>query len=119
MKKERRKKNIIIAKNGKNVFPEELEHLLGRSPYVKEVVVSGEEDKEKNDWYIMATIFPDMEEVEAKLGPSPSASDVRTLLEKVTSEVNKKLESYQHIKEIRVRETEFIKSSTNKIKRIA
>ncbi len=114
-----RKKNVIIAKNGKNVFPEELEFLIGASQYVKEVIVTGEEDKDKNDWYIMAAIFPDMDEVKDKLGPNCSDTDVKNLLEKTINEVNKKLESYQHIKKISVRDTEFAKSSTHKIKRIA
>lgn len=105
-----RKKNVIIAKNGKNVFPEELEFLISESPYVKEVVVSAENDEARNDILIKATIFPDMEEI-------IDGTDVQVLMEKVIRNVNKRLENFQHIKKVQLRDTEFIKSSTHKIKR--
>ena len=56
-----------MCPGGKNVFPEEIEYLLSLSPYVAESVVSGVEDEVKNDIVITATIFPDLEEVKAKL----------------------------------------------------
>lgn len=107
-----RKKNVIIAKNGKNVFPEELEFLIAESPFVKEVVVSSEVDETKNDILIKATIFPDMEEIQA-------GTDVQALMEKIVKNVNKRLESFQRIKKVQLRDTEFAKSSTHKIKRFA
>ena len=113
-----RKKNVIIAKNGKNVFPEEIEYLLAQYPVVQESVVSGVEDKVKNDIIIVATIFPNMEEVEAKLGKKdPSDEEVTKLLESVTEEVNTKLINYKKIKKTVLRKEEFEKSTSRKIKR--
>ena len=112
-----RKKNVIIAKNGKNVFPEEIEYLLSLSPYVAESVVSGVEDEVKNDTIIVATIFPDMEQVEAKLGKDASDDKIEALLKQVSEEVNEKLPNYKKIKRVVLRKTEFEKNTSKKIKR--
>ncbi len=112
-----RKKNVIIAKNGKNVFPEEIEYLLAQYPVVQESVVSGIHDEHKDDIIIVATIFPNMEEVEAKLGANPSDEDVQKLLESICDEVNEKLINYKKIKKTVYRKEEFEKNTSRKIKR--
>ncbi|MCR4688502.1 MAG: AMP-binding protein [Saccharofermentans sp.] len=114
-----RKKNVIIAKNGKNVFPEEIEYLLSLSPYVAESVVSGVTDEVKDDIVITATIFPDIEEIKAKLGidTDPSEDQIMDILKDVVSATNEKLESYKKIKKTVLRMTEFEKNTSRKIKR--
>ena len=114
-----RKKNVIIAKNGKNVFPEEIEYLLSLSPYVAESVVSGVEDEVKNDIVITATIFPDLEEVKAKLGTEddPSEEQIEEVLKQVVADTNERLENYKKIKKTVLRMTEFEKNTSKKIKR--
>ena len=114
-----RKKNVIIAKNGKNVFPEEIEYLLSLSPYVAESVVSGVNDEVKDDIVITATIFPDLEEVKAKLGTEsdPTEEQLMNILKDVVAETNEKLESYKKIKKTVLRMTEFEKNTSKKIKR--
>lgn len=114
-----RKKNVIIAKNGKNVFPEEIEYLLSLSPYVAESVVSGQEDKAKGDIIVTATIFPDLSEIKAKLGieEDPSEEQIMDILKDVVTETNEKLESYKKIKNTVLRMTEFEKNTSKKIKR--
>ena len=114
-----RKKNVIIAKNGKNVFPEEIEYLLSLSPFVAESVVSGVEDEVKNDIVITATIFPDLEEVKAKLGTEddPSEEQIEEILKQVVADTNERLENYKKIKKTVLRMTEFEKNTSKKIKR--
>ena len=112
-----RKKNVIIAKNGKNVFPEEIEYLLSLSPYVAESVVSGVHDEAKDDIIITATIFPDMEQVEAKLGNDADVKTIEALLKEEADKVNEKLVNYKKIKKIVYRDTEFEKNTSKKIKR--
>ena len=114
-----RKKNVIIAKNGKNVFPEEIEYLLSLSPYVAESVVSGEDDKAKDDIVITATIFPDLEEIKGKLGieTDPTEEQIMDILKDVVTATNEKLESYKKIKKTVLRMTEFEKNTSKKIKR--
>ena len=112
-----RKKNVIIAKNGRNVFPEEIEYLLSLNPYVAESVVSGVHDDAKDDILITATIFPDMEKIEETLGKEAKEEDIIKLLESVVFEVNSKLENYKKIKKVQYRSTEFEKNTSKKIKR--
>lgn len=112
-----RKKNVIIAKNGKNVFPEEIEYLLSLSPYVQESVVSGVHDEHKDDIIIIATIFPNMDEVSVKLGENPSEEAITGLLETVVSDVNEKLVNYKKVKKVVYRPNEFEKNTSRKIKR--
>ena len=114
-----RKKNVIIAKNGKNVFPEEIEYLLSLSPYVAESVISGVNDEVKDDIVITATIFPDLEEIKARLGieTDPTEEQIMEILKNVVAETNEKLESYKKIKKTVLRMTEFEKNTSKKIKR--
>ncbi len=114
-----RKKNVIIAKNGKNVFPEEIEYLLSLSPYVAESVVSGVTDEAKDDIVILATIFPDIEEIKAKLGieTDPTEEQIMDILKDVVAATNDKLENYKRIKKTVLRMTEFEKNTSRKIKR--
>ena len=114
-----RKKNVIIAKNGKNVFPEEIEFLLSQSPYVAESVVSGVNDEVKDDIVVTATIFPDIDEIKAKLGieTDPTEEQIMNILKDVVSATNEKLESYKKIKNTVLRMTEFEKNTSKKIKR--
>ncbi len=113
-----RKKNVIIAKNGKNVFPEEIEYLLSLNPLVAESVITGVLDEVKDDIIITATIFPEMENITAKLGQNPSEEDITKLLkDEVITEVNEKLSSYKKIKKVVYRPVEFEKNTSKKIKR--
>lgn len=112
-----RLKNVIIAKNGKNVFPEELEFLINKSPYICECIVSAYNDEAKNDLYIKATVFPDFEAVNDKFGYNPTEDELKSLINDEISKVNMRLENFQKIKKTELRDTEFAKSSTHKIKR--
>ena len=114
-----RKKNVIIAKNGKNVFPEEIEYLLSLSPYVAESVVSGVNDEVKDDIVVTATIYPDLEEIKGKLGieTDPTEEQIMNILKDVVAATNEKLESYKKIKNTVLRMTEFEKNTSKKIKR--
>ena len=112
-----RKKNVIIAQNGKNVFPEEIEYLLSLDDRVAESVVSGEHDDKKNDIIIVATIFPDMDWVEQNLGKDASDEAIQKELEDAVDKVNEKLVNYKKIKKVVLRKTEFEKNTSRKIKR--
>jgi long-chain acyl-CoA synthetase len=69
-----RKKNVIITKNGKNVFPEELEYYLSNSPYIAEsMVFEADDEVAGDDTIIAAAIMPDMEEIKAKLDTMTAA----------------------------------------------
>ena len=113
-----RKKNVIIASNGKNVFPEELEYLLSKSPYVSESMVWGADD-EKGDITIVASIRPDEEEVAEAIGEEKAKDDeaIKELLWKEVDRINADLPLFKKIKKISVRREEFEKNTSKKIKR--
>ncbi len=112
-----RKKNVIVTKNGKNIFPEEIEALLGRSEYISECLVSGLAD-ETGEWTVQAEIFPDMEAIKLSLGEAAADQDaVRMLISKEVRKVNHLLETYKYIRAFNIRTTEFEKTTTKKIRR--
>ena len=113
-----RKKNVIITKNGKNIYPEEIETLLGRCPHIKESIVYGKDDEVYGDVVVSATIVPDMEKIEEEFADKPlTAEEVRELIHKEVKEVNKSLVTYKYIKDFNLREEEFAKTTSKKIKR--
>ena len=114
-----RKKNVIITANGKNVFPEELEYYLGRSAFVSESMVWAQEDSSGQDTVIVATIKPDMEEVEGAIGKEASEdpAQVEKLLWTEVDKINESLPLFKKRKKITVRREEFEKTTGKKIKR--
>lgn len=114
-----RKKNVIIAKNGKNVFPEEIEDLLNRSPFIQECMVYGEQD-EKHDEVIAAQLVTDAEafiEYSEKNNVQITPELVNSIISEEIKKVNKELANYKQIRKFYVRDTEFEKTTTQKIKR--
>ena len=101
-----RKKNLIITKNGENVSPEELENALSTNRLVGEVLV-----REK-DGVIEAEIYPDQDYVKKK-----RIKDVREKLQEIIDEYNKTAAPQKRIYSLIVREKEFEKTTTRKIKR--
>ncbi|WP_337872950.1 AMP-binding protein [Ignavibacterium sp.] len=114
-----RKKNVIIASNGKNVFPEEIEDLLNRSPFIQECMVYGEQD-EKHDEVIAAQIVTDAEafiEYSEKNNAQITPELVNSIISEEIKKVNKELANYKQIRKFYIRDTEFEKTTTQKIKR--
>lgn len=109
-----RRKDMIVLENGKKVFPEELEFLINKLPYVKESMVYA--IKEKGSLQVRAKIVYDKEFVET----NPDKYSIDNLEEKAwedVKEINKSLPVYKYIKKIGVTEKELEKTTTLKIKR--
>lgn len=114
-----RKKNLILSKSGENVFPEEIEDLLNRSKYVLECIVYGKKD-EKHDEIIAAKIVPDTEafiELSETENRTIDQDFIEEVLNKEVANVNKQLPAFKRIIKFTVREEEFEKTTTQKIKR--
>lgn len=107
-----RKKNLILLSNGKNIYPEELEMLVLNIPYVKEVVVYSEKDDIRREPTITAEVFLDNEYIAEENIKNPSKQ-----LNNDISIINKAIPYYKNIKRIKIRHTEFNKTTTKKIKR--
>lgn len=112
-----RKKNVIVLKNGKNIYPEESEILLNKIEGVKESFVFGKpEDGDNADLKLAAKVVYDPDEMKEKFG----LEDVEEIKKKIWAdikEINKKMPTYKYIKELYITDKELIKTTTQKIKR--
>ena len=101
-----RKKNLIITPNGENVSPEEIENKLGENRLVQEVLVR------ETEGVIEAEIFPDYDYATKK-----KIKDIQAELQKLIDAYNKTAPVYKRVFKLKVREVEFEKNTTKKIKR--
>ena len=118
-----RSKNVIVTQNGKNIYPEEIEMLLEKVPEIKEVMVYGKEPegeelnkKDAKELIITARVIPDMDKI-AELHGEKTEEEIYNIIWNQIKLVNKKLTSYKVIKLLEIKEGEFEKTSTMKIKR--
>ena len=113
-----RKKNVIITKNGKNVFPEELEFMLQEHEEILESMVFEYDAENKDDTVIAAAIYPNWEILKATLGDrADDDAEVERLITAIVNRVNKENPGYKMIKRVVIRHKEFEKNSSRKIKR--
>ena len=101
-----RKKNLIITKNGENVSPEELENKIGEHHLVQEILVR------ESEGIIEAEIFPDMEYAAKK-----EIEDIAGALRQLIDDYNLSAPAYKRVYRLKVRDTEFPKTPSKKIKR--
>lgn len=113
-----RKKNVIVTAGGKNIFPEELETYLTRNPYVAEAVVVGYINEAKGDYDIVAVLYPDTAAFTETYGRSYSQGQIEAEFTAAVEEVNHIVPSYKKIHFFVVRDTEFDKNSSRKIRRM-
>jgi len=114
-----RKKNVIVAKNGKNVYPEEIELVIGRDPKIIECMVAGNKTETKGEeiWLI---VVPDMEkfiESAEEKGFSLTTEYLAEYMRKVVRSFNSSQPIYKRIARFIIREDEFPKTTTRKVRR--
>ena len=109
-------KSVIITKNGKNVYPEELEEILNKNDYIEESLVTGKFNENRDDTVVTALIVPNMEKIKKKI-KKPSKEDIANIINTAIKTINEKLPNFKHIKNVAIREKEFEKTTTQKIKR--
>ena len=114
-----RSKNVIVTQNGKNIYPEEIELMLGNIPEIKECMVYGKEVEGQKELVISVKVIPNFEEIEEKHGKDLSDEQIHDIIWEKIKEVNHKLTSYKAIKNLEIKKDEFIKTTTLKIKRYA
>ena len=111
-------KNVIVTKNGKNIFPEEVEFYLNGSPVIEESLVFGAETND--EMTVSAKIYPNYEQIKKNLKRQElTQEEIRQSIAEAIKEVNKKLPNYKKITQFDIRESAFIKTTTQKIKRYA
>jgi long-chain acyl-CoA synthetase len=114
-----RKKNVIISRSGENVYPEELEDILNRSPFVLESLVYGERDK-KLDEIIAAQVVVDAEafiELSETRGVEITDGLMREVIAREIAKVNSEVAAFKQIRKFYIRDREFEKTTTQKVKR--
>lgn len=111
-----RKKDVIVLKNGKNIFPEEIEILINKLPYVSESIVFGR-PLEDGDYKICAKIVYNREVIN-EMFPNISKEDLyKKVWDDIKENVNHKMPAYKYIREIILTDTPLIKTTTQKVKR--
>lgn len=110
-----RKKDIIVLRNGKNVYPQELEFLINKLPYVAESMVFSRESS-KTDTVLAAKIVYDKETIQKAFGEKEE-KDYEKLIWKDIKEINKTLPTFKHIKQITITDEPMSKTTTQKVKR--
>lgn len=112
-----RKKSVIVLKNGKNIFPEEMENLINRIEGVEESFVFGKQmSEDKNDIKIFAKLVYNQEIVETTYKVQGEQKIYEAMNEKI-KEINKTMPHYKAIKGIILTQEPLLKTTTNKIKR--
>ena len=110
-----RMKSVIITKNGKNVFPEELEAYLDRSKYIEESMILGKESDD--DVVISAQIIPNYAEFEAEFGSDYTQDELVGVIKDEIAKVNDIVQGYKRIVKFSIRLRPFEKTTTQKIQR--
>ena len=117
---EGRCKNLIVTPGGKNIFPEEIEDKLNRSPFIKESLVIGRKISIVNEGEeTVAHIYPDYEYIDEIFGTSQQVTTqkIEETIKKEIRKYNSQTVQYKMIKDFILRQEEFPKTSTKKIKR--
>ena len=113
-----RKKSVIVLKNGKNIFPEEMENLVNRIEGVKESFIFGKQvSDDKDDIKINVKIVIDTEIIKNVYKVSDEEQEIYKVISEKVKEINKTMPPYKAIRGIILTKTPLIRTTTNKIKR--
>lgn len=107
-----RKKNLIVLSNGKNIYPEELEAKISTSEFISEVIVYGVKNESGEEISLCAEIYPCKEALESQGIENPTE-----MIKRDVKEACRSLPSYKQITKIVLRDSEFEKTTSKKIKR--
>lgn len=114
-----RSKNVIVTQNGKNIYPEEIELMLGKIPEIKECMVYGKEIEGEKELTITARVIPNYEEIEELHGKDLTEEQIHDIIWEEIKKVNRTLTSYKAVKKLEIKKGDFEKTTTMKIKRFA
>ena len=109
-------KNVIVAQNGKNIYPEELEYRLVEEAFIEEALVIGVPNS-KGGEAVKAKIFPCIEKIKELYGKIPSEDEIKKEIASVVARINEKLPTYKKIIITEIVSEAFQKTTTKKIKR--
>lgn len=112
-----RSKNMILTKNGENIYPEEIENILNDDELIEESLVIGTSNG-KDDVQVKAKIFPNIDAIKEYLGNKfPTKEEISKILTEAVKKANEKLPNFKHIKSFKIMDEDFERTTTNKVKR--
>ena len=111
-----RKKSVIVTKNGKNIFPEEVEFYLTEFDYIEEALVHGIDGGTDKGLVIKAEIYPNYPLIEEEKGDL-DYEELAELIRGLIQQANEQMPHFKQIQRFAIRDTEFIKTTTRKVKR--
>ena len=114
-----RSKNVIVLKNGKNVYPEEIETIIAELPYVEENIVFGEvrrEGADDRDEVLVAKIVYDKDMMKEKYG-AETEEQIYTIVDADIDRINSNMPKYKHVHRLILQTEEMSKTTTGKVKR--
>lgn len=114
-----RSKNVIVTSNGKKIFPEELENLLNKINLVEESMVYGKKAKENsNELIVTARVTLNEEYIEETYASTrPTNEEIYNMIWEEIKKINRMMVPYKAIKKLEIKDEQFIKTTTMKIKR--
>ena len=107
-----RKKNLIVLRNGKNIYPEEIEDYIMNLPLVGEVIVSAARNENGEEVGLCAEILPDEKQVGGM-----TDEEIYDKIKQSVTDLNDRLPQYKHVHNVVIRKEAFDKTTTGKIKR--
>ncbi len=119
-----RSKNVIVTQNGKNIYPEEIEQMLSHVEEIAECFVYGKEVEGNKELIVTCRAIPNRDAIK-ELHPDQVAGDVASdeecykVINAKIREINNDLSNFKNIKRLEIKQGEFIKTSTMKVKRYA
>ncbi len=108
-----RMKSVIVLENGKNIFPEEIEEYLADIETIAECVVVGRKAEDSDEIILTAIVYPNYD----KLPAGASEELIHESVRKSINQVNRRLPGFKQVKNVELRNTEFEKTTSKKIKR--
>ena len=112
-----RSKNMILTKNGENIYPEEIEKILNDNDLIEESLIIGTSNG-KDDVQVKAKIFPNIEAIKEYLrNKVPTKEEITKTVNEIIKKVNEKLPNFKHIKSFKIMDEDFERTTTNKVKR--
>lgn len=112
-------KNVIVTSNGKNIYPEEIEKEINKIPLISESMVYGAKDKKsKQELIVTARVTLDKEYIKEKYTENiPSNKKIYNIIWEEIKKINRNMVSYKAIKKLEIKDEDFVKTTTMKIKR--
>ena len=115
-----RKKALIVNREGKNIYPEEVENTLARHPFISDIVVIGYTVGDVKGERVGAIVTPNMEAITASNhGVEPSWPEIEKTIKTIIAEQSQSLAEYKHIRKLVIQREPLERTSIQKVRRVA